>query len=94
MEQIVIALLMIVNNEIKEHGERLAKAREQWTQDAAKYQADLNKYSGEVQHNVQKLTNDSRNAQQYMSAANAYFGLALNDVKSVMATLPQVAGGG
>ena len=83
-----------VNNEIKEHGERLAKARERWTQDAAKYQADLNKYSGEVQHNVQKLTNDSRNAQQYMSAANAYFGLALNDVKSVMATLPQVAGGG
>ena len=80
-----------VNNEIKEHVERIAKAREQWAQDSAKYQAELNKYSGEIQHNVQKVTNASRNAQQYTSSATTYFGLAMNAVKSVLDTLPQVS---
>ena len=80
-----------INNEIKEHTERIAKAREQWAQDVAKYQAELNKYSGEVQHNVQKVTNDSRNAQQYTSSATTYFGLAMNAIKSVLETLPQVS---
>ena len=80
-----------VNNEIKEHMERIAKAREQWTQDSAKYQAELNKYSGEIQHNVQKVTNASRNAQQYTSSATTYFGLAINSIKSILDTLPQVS---
>mgnify|MGYP003647763718 CR=1 FL=1 len=80
-----------INNEIKEHMERIAKAREEWAQSSAKYQAELNKYSGEIQHNVQKVTNDSRNAQQYSSSATTYFGLAINSIKSVLDILPQVS---
>jgi predicted nucleic acid-binding Zn-ribbon protein len=82
-----------VNNEIKTYTERIAQAREKWAEESAKYQADLNRYSGEIQQNVQQTTNDARNAQQYMTAANTYFTMAMNDIKTVLATVPNVKGG-
>ena len=82
-----------VNNEIKTYTELIAQAREKWAEESAKYQADLNRYSGEIQQNVQQTTNDARNAQQYMTAANTYFTMAMNDIKTVLATVPNVTGG-